>query len=162
MKTARFNPWPTNSAHGIHPNPELRTLNLATNGTAAPNAATLREVRKKIDFSQTSTYISTTYFVLPRKLLVQPSLGSGKKPHRFQIAAIIFLTAILAAAATLWVAKAYLFPKAFKPVQLTAREQRVLDDKIQTLTSPGSGSRHNRPGSNRRLETGGQIVHRAD
>jgi hypothetical protein len=143
-------------------NLELRALNLAANGTGAQNAATLREVRKKIDFSQTSTYISTTYFVLPRKLLVQPSLGSGKKPHRFQIAAIIFLTAILAAAATLWVAKAYLFPKAFKPVQLTAREQRVLDDKIQTLTSPGSGSRHNRPGSNRRLETGVQDTGRLE
>ena len=126
------------------------------------NATTLREVRKKIDFNQTSAYISTTYFVLPRKQLVQPSLGSGKKPHRFRIAAIIFLTAILAAAATLWVAKAYLFPKAFKPVQLSTREQRVLDDKIQTLTSPGSRSRHDRQGSSRRLETGVQDTGRLE
>jgi hypothetical protein len=136
--------------------------NPGKNGTATPNAATLRDVRKKVDFNQTSAYISTTYFVLPRRSLVQPNLGNGKKPHRFRIAAIIFVTAILAAAATLWVAKAYLFPKAFKPVQLTAREQRVLDDKIQTLTSAGSRSQDDRPGSSRRLETGIQDTGRLE
>lgn len=70
--------------------------------------------------------------------MVQPNLGNGKKPNRFRTAAIIICTIVLAAAATLWVAKAYLFPKAFKPVQLTTREQQVLDHKIQNLTSSGS------------------------
>ena len=94
--------------------------------------------------------------------MVRPSLGNDKKPHRFRIVAIIFFTAILAAAATLWTAKAYLFPKAFKPVQLTAREQRVLDDKIQTLTSSGSRPDHDRPGSGRRFETGMQNTARLE
>jgi hypothetical protein len=69
--------------------------------------------------------------------LVQPSLGNGKKPHRFRIAVIIICTATLAAAASLGLAKAYLFPKAFKPVQLNVQEQKVLDDKLQTLTAAG-------------------------
>jgi hypothetical protein len=69
--------------------------------------------------------------------LVQPNLGNGKKPHRFRIAVIIICIAALAAVATLGLAKAYLFPKAFKPVQLNSREQQVLDDKLQTLTSAG-------------------------
>jgi hypothetical protein len=79
--------------------------------------------------------------------LVQPSLGNGKKPNRFRTAVIVVFTAVLAAAATLWVAKAYLFPKAFKPVQLTTREQQVLDDKIHHLTSTGRRPKHDRPDS---------------
>jgi hypothetical protein len=74
--------------------------------------------------------------------LVQQYLGNGKKPHRLRTAAIIICTAILAAGATLWVAKAYLFPKAFKPVQLSTREQQLLDDKIQTLESAGRRQRN--------------------
>jgi hypothetical protein len=92
-------------------------------------------VRKIIDFNQTSAYISTTYFIFPRKILAQPSPENGKKPHRFLFAIIILCAVSLTATATLWLAKAYLFPKAFKPVQLTTREQKVLDSKIQTLTS---------------------------
>lgn len=80
------------------------------------------------------------------------SLGNDKKPHRLRTAAIIICTALLAAAATLWVAKAYLFPNAFKPVQLTAREQQVLDGKIQTLTSAERRSKHDRTDSRRPLE----------
>jgi hypothetical protein len=79
--------------------------------------------------------------------LAQLSLGNDKKPHRLRTAAIIICTALLAAAATLWVAKAYLFPNAFKPVQLSARERQVLDGKIQTLTSAERRSRHNRTDS---------------
>jgi hypothetical protein len=81
--------------------------------------------------------------------LVQPSLVNGKKPQRRRIAAIIICTAILAATATLGLAWAFLFPKAFKPVQLTNREQQVLDGKIQALTSPGR-----RPVENRVQGTG--------
>jgi hypothetical protein len=81
--------------------------------------------------------------------LVQPSLENGKKPHRLRIAAIIVCTALLATAATLGLASVFLFPKTFKPVRLTDREQRVLDGKIQSLTSPGR-----RPVENRVQGTG--------
>jgi hypothetical protein len=97
-----------------------------------------------IDLKQTGRYISNTYFVHPRKILVQPDLGNEKKPQRLRIAFIIICTAILAAGATLWVAKAYLFPKAFKPVQLSTREQQVLDGKIQAVASAGRRQGDNR------------------
>jgi hypothetical protein len=108
----------------------------------------MEEKQKIIDLKQTNAYVSTTYFVYLRKILVQPRLGNDKKPHRFRIAAIIICTAIAAAAAGLWVAKAYLFPKTFKPVELTTREQRVLDDKIQALVSAGHRQKPDRTGSN--------------
>jgi hypothetical protein len=81
--------------------------------------------------------------------LVQPTLEIGKKRHRFRIAVIIICTAGLVAAATLWIAKAYLFPNAFKPVQLTTREQKVLDDKIQTLTTAANQAADGRSDSHR-------------
>jgi hypothetical protein len=108
----------------------------------------LNDARKKIDFKYTGAYIPNAYFVSPRDILVRSNLGNGKKPNRFRTAAIIIFTIVLAAAATLWVVKAYLFPKAFKPVQLTIREQQVLDHKIQNLTSTGRRTKHDRPDSN--------------
>jgi hypothetical protein len=81
--------------------------------------------------------------------LVQPTLEIGKKRHRFRIAVIIICTAGLAAAATLWFAKGYLFPKSFKPVQLTTREQKVLDAKIQTLTAAAHQTVAGHPGPDR-------------
>lgn len=90
--------------------------------------------------------------------MVRPNLGNGKKPNRFRTAAIIICTIALAAAATLWGAKTYLFPKAFKPVQLTTREQQVLDHKIQNLTSTGRPPMHDRPDSN---QTSADRIHNA-
>ena len=45
--------------------------------------------------------------------------------------AVIGLTAVL----TLWLAKLYLFPKAFQPVELSEKEQSVLNQKIQAITA---------------------------
>ena len=85
--------------------------------------------------------------------MVQPSLGHGKNPRRFSIAAIIICTAIVvAAAAAFWLASAYLFPKAFKPVKLSSREQQVLDDKIQALAVSGQLQKDGRPSSPRSQE----------
>jgi len=59
----------------------------------------------------------------------------SKKRGWLQIAIIIVCTAGLASAATVWLAKSYLFPTAFKPVQLNAREEKILNTKIDALTS---------------------------
>ncbi len=60
---------------------------------------------------------------------------NSKKRGWLQIAIIIVCAAGLASVATVWLAKSYLFPKAFKPVQLNAREEKVLNTKIDALTS---------------------------
>ena len=51
------------------------------------------------------------------------------------IVLIVVCIAILTSALTVWLAKMYLFPKNFKPVQLSTQEEQVLDDKLKTLTS---------------------------
>ena len=46
---------------------------------------------------------------------------------------IIMVTVIVTVAVTLWVAKAYIFPSAFKPVALTEKEEVQLSAKIERL-----------------------------
>jgi hypothetical protein len=95
----------------------------------------LEKGRKILILIKSAHIYQAPIFVCPREILVQPSLENGKKPHRFRIAVIILCTIGLAVGAAFWLAKAYLFPNAFKPVQLTTREQKVLDNKIQTLAA---------------------------
>lgn len=72
-----------------------------------------------------------------------------KEDHKrgcLKIGLLMIAVAIVTSIATLWVAKVYLFPKAFRPVQLNAREAKVLNSKIEALTdlsrsSPGSRER---------------------
>jgi hypothetical protein len=106
-----------------------------TSGSAAPNAAANGKTEKRLILIKLAPIYQAPIFIYPREILVQPSLENGKKRHRIRITIIIFCTCGVAIGATLWVAQAYLFPKTFNPVQLTTREQKVLDNKIQTLTA---------------------------
>jgi len=58
-----------------------------------------------------------------------------KKSGCLKIGLLMIGVAIVTAVVTLWVAKVYLFPKEFRPVQLSEREERVLGSKIDALTS---------------------------
>ncbi len=66
---------------------------------------------------------------------------NSKKRGWLQIAIIIVCAAGLASVTTVWLATIYLFPKAFKPVQLNTREEKVLNTKIDALTSTAPQSR---------------------
>jgi hypothetical protein len=57
-----------------------------------------------------------------------------RKGGCLKIGLLVVAVALVASVVTLWVAKGYLFPKAFRPVQLDAREEKVLDSKIEALT----------------------------
>lgn len=81
-----------------------------------------------------------------------PNLQNSRKRHWVQIGFIIICTAALASLLTVWLAGIYLFPKAFKPVRLSAREEKVLDSKIDALTSGASQSRGNRPAKARTVQ----------
>ncbi len=74
---------------------------------------------------------------------------NNKKRGWLRIAIIIVCAAGLASAATVWLASAYLFPKAFKPVQLSAREEKALNAKIDALASaaPQTRKRHTPKGT---------------
>jgi hypothetical protein len=83
-----------------------------------------------------------------------------KKRGWLQIAVIIVCAAGLTSVLTIFLAKVYLFPKQFRPVQLNAQEEKALNIKIDTLTSvapqihtrPPEGGR-TPPGSTDRKES---------
>jgi len=67
--------------------------------------------------------------------LDNPTSQISKKRSWLQITAIIVCAACLTSGLTVLLAGVYLFPKAFRPVQLNAREEKVLNTKIDALTS---------------------------
>ncbi len=76
-----------------------------------------------------------------------PTPQISKKRGRLQITAIIVCVAGLTSALTIFLAGVYLFPKAFRPVQLNAREEKVLNTKIDALTSTAAQKNRMRQGS---------------
>jgi len=48
---------------------------------------------------------------------------------------IVLVTIIVTAALTSWVVRTYIFPAEFKPVQLSASEQQVLEQKLERIDS---------------------------
>jgi hypothetical protein len=64
--------------------------------------------------------------------------GRKKKSGCLKIALIVICAACLTSVLTIWMAKLYLFPKEFKPVHLSAREEQVLRTKIKAITTDTS------------------------
>jgi hypothetical protein len=80
-----------------------------------------------------------------------------------KIGLLVVAVALVASVVTLWVAKGYLFPKAFSPVQLNAREEKVLDSKIEALTGHARHPLGNRDGAvqglpRRQTEPQGRLI----
>jgi hypothetical protein len=80
-------------------------------------------------------------FSFAQKTLDKPTPQIRKKQGWLQIAVIIVCAAGLTAVLTIFLAKVYLFPKEFKPVQLNAREEKALNTKIDALTSAAPPTR---------------------
>lgn len=84
-------------------------------------------------------------------------ISSDLQPQRrssgLRTALIVLVTVLVTVGATLLVVKIYLFPSEFRPVHLNAREERVLDDKLERLDALGAG-----PG--RRDDTGALVPER--
>jgi hypothetical protein len=57
------------------------------------------------------------------------------KPRRsgWQIFFIILLTIAITAALSFWVIRFYIFPSEFRPVELSAKEEQVLNEKLERL-----------------------------
>jgi hypothetical protein len=70
-------------------------------------------------------------------------ITSGEQPQGhssgLRTALIVLITVLVTVGATLWVVKFYFFPSEFKPVHLNAREEQVLDDKLERLDILGAG-----------------------
>jgi hypothetical protein len=79
----------------------------------------------------------------------EASTGSehARRTSGFRIFLIVLVTILVTVCVTLGIVKYYLFPSEFKPVQLSAAEEQVLDaklnrlDTLQTTSSPRSGDK---------------------
>jgi len=56
-----------------------------------------------------------------------------------KIVLLVVVVAILASVATVWVITHYVFPREFSPVQLSEKEQRVLDAKLERVEATTLG-----------------------
>jgi len=77
--------------------------------------------------------------------------GDPQSQHRSsgaRVALIVLVTVLVTIGVTLWVAKTYLFPSEFSPVQLSAREEKALDEKLERLDTLGAAPvRRGEPGA---------------
>lgn len=46
---------------------------------------------------------------------------------------IVLITILLTAAVTFWIVRSYIYPKDFEPVELNAKEQQTLDNKLRLI-----------------------------
>ncbi len=85
---------------------------------------------------------------MDRKDDMQESLPEkDRKRSGLSIGLIVLSTAVLTSVLTIWIAKAYLFPSAFKPTRLNDTEIQVLETKIKAITAPNGKAAGEKSGS---------------
>jgi len=68
----------------------------------------------------------------------------------------LLLTVVLTTTATIWIVKTYIFPSEFRPVRLSAAEERVLDDKLDRFETITVADSHKSTASRPSREPGGE------
>ena len=58
---------------------------------------------------------------------------TGKRSSGLNTFLIVLVTIIVTAGLTFWILRTYIFPAEFKPVELSAREEQVLEQKLERL-----------------------------
>ena len=85
--------------------------------------------------------------------------NNEKKSGRAKTLFLVVIIAMITSLITAWAVMAYLFPKEFKPVSLSEREERVLEEKFSRLDSSGrkkrqspAPERYSEDGANREIQ----------
>lgn len=65
--------------------------------------------------------------------MTEPGTSASPRLTWPRILGLVLLTVVLTTAATVWAVRTFLFAPAFRPVELSAREERVLDAKLERL-----------------------------
>jgi hypothetical protein len=79
--------------------------------------------------------------------------GNNKKgSNRFLLAFLIIVIVVVTSIITVWLTMMYLFPKEFRPVDLSEREEKVLEEKISRLDIAGGYTGSGRENSKRQSE----------
>jgi hypothetical protein len=66
----------------------------------------------------------------------EPSPTPVRQPRRFgclQVALLLLVAVLITAAATVWVARTYLYPAPIEPVVLSVEERQVLEEKLERV-----------------------------
>lgn len=66
--------------------------------------------------------------------------SNEKRSGRIRTVLIVILIAIVVSLISVWALAAYMFPKEFKPVSLTAKEEHVLEEKLSRLDTSGKNT----------------------
>ena len=61
-----------------------------------------------------------------------------KGMNRLSILGLVLVTVLISVGITVWIVNSYIFPKKFKPVVLSQKEESVLDQKLKTFHGFGS------------------------
>ena len=61
-----------------------------------------------------------------------------KGMNRLSIPGLVLVTVLISVGITLWIVNSYIFPKKFKPVVLSQKEESVLDQKLKIFHGIGS------------------------
>lgn len=77
---------------------------------------------------------------------------SKKGSNRLLVVLLIIIIAVVTSIITVWLVMMYLFPKEFKPVNLSEREQNVLEEKLSRLDTGGEYADSSRKYSKRKSE----------
>ena len=61
-----------------------------------------------------------------------------KGMNRLLIPGLVLVTVLISVGITVWIVNSYMFPKKFKPVVLSQKEESILDQKLKTFHGIGS------------------------
>jgi hypothetical protein len=78
--------------------------------------------------------------------------NSKRRSNPLLIVLIIFGVAIVTAIITVWITMVFLFPKEFRPVKLSEREEKLLEEKISRLDTTWIHTGSIRENSKRKIE----------
>ncbi len=71
----------------------------------------------------------------------------------FSILGIILITILVSVGVTIWIINSYIFPKCFHPVELTQKEERVLNKKLKWFSGFGSSTHNTNTSINNQKES---------
>lgn len=68
-----------------------------------------------------------------------PPPPTERRLRWYHVVLLMLVTIVVASAVTVWIVKFYVFPSEFKPVELSVREEKVLDAKLDRLDTMTMG-----------------------
>ena len=98
----------------------------------------IRRDHRKLHFCIYATAFFSQYCAMDEHMQNTPR--EDDKSNSWRTAFIVLIAILVTAALTFWIVKTFIFPSEFKPVELSAREEQVLEQKLDRLEGLQPGS----------------------